>query len=185
MTGIAIGTAVLLLSRPAGDRGLVGPSCRIRSAITPIRPLRLQSVQFLGHTPVSRLVQCPLFAGPVLRRPSCRVHYLATACFFCQAPPAHQLALLIAVVAIGASLLKVHPTGTYFAWAYPFLLLGFFADSAGARESMTPTKRVATGAFLVVVSAVAVALVCVEAGLRATGFRFDTFRRCSLGIPTR
>jgi hypothetical protein len=37
------------------------------------------------------------------------------------------LALVTAVIAIGASLLKIHPTVTCVAWAYPFLLLGLFA----------------------------------------------------------
>jgi hypothetical protein len=37
----------------------------------------------------------------------------------------HQLALLTAAVAAFASLLKIHPTGTYVAWFYPLLLLGF------------------------------------------------------------
>lgn len=37
------------------------------------------------------------------------------------------LALVTAAIAIGASLLKIHPTGTFVAWAYPFLLLSLFA----------------------------------------------------------
>jgi hypothetical protein len=38
-----------------------------------------------------------------------------------------QLALIAAAVALGSSLIKIHPTGTYVVWAYPLLLIGFFA----------------------------------------------------------
>jgi len=48
--------------------------------------------------------------------------------------PSH-LALMTAIVALGASLTKIHPTGTYIAWAYPFLLLGFFADQSQMAEA--------------------------------------------------
>lgn len=41
----------------------------------------------------------------------------------------HELALLHAAVAIAAALLKIHATGTYVAWSYPFLLLGLFAQA--------------------------------------------------------
>jgi hypothetical protein len=48
------------------------------------------------------------------------------------------LALLSATIAIAFSLLKIQPTGTYVAWAYPLLLLGFFAEgqvaAAASRE---------------------------------------------------
>ena len=37
-----------------------------------------------------------------------------------------------AAVIIGANLLKIHPTGTYVAWFYPFLLIGFFIDAPAA-----------------------------------------------------
>jgi hypothetical protein len=36
------------------------------------------------------------------------------------------LALLTAVIALGFSIIKIQPTGTYVAWAYPFLLIGMF-----------------------------------------------------------
>ena len=47
------------------------------------------------------------------------------------------------VVAIAASLLKIHPTGTYVAWAFPFLLIGLFADPIDepAAESPAPARE--------------------------------------------
>jgi hypothetical protein len=47
-----------------------------------------------------------------------------------------ELALLAAVVALGSSLVKVHPTGTYVAWAYPLLLIGWFATPANANKDL-------------------------------------------------
>jgi hypothetical protein len=57
---------------------------------------------------------------------------------------AHALALVSAAVIIGANLLKIHPTGTYVAWFYPFLLIGFLIDTgpvkAGRYDGMGPAK---------------------------------------------
>ena len=36
-----------------------------------------------------------------------------------------QFALVVAAVAIGAELWKIHATATYVTWYYPFLLIGF------------------------------------------------------------
>jgi hypothetical protein len=46
--------------------------------------------------------------------------------------PARALALTSAAVIIGANVLKIHPTGTYVAWFYPFLLIGFLIDAPAA-----------------------------------------------------
>jgi hypothetical protein len=49
-----------------------------------------------------------------------------------------ELALVAAVVALGSSLVKIHPTGTYVAWSYPLLLIGWFATPAATtRQSHT------------------------------------------------
>ena len=48
--------------------------------------------------------------------------------------PARALALMSAAVIIGANLLKIHPTGTYVAWFYPFLLIGFLIDARRLRR---------------------------------------------------
>jgi hypothetical protein len=55
----------------------------------------------------------------------------ATAVIGLRTTPA-GLALLSAAIAIAFSLLKIQPTGTYVAWAYPLLLIGFFAEGRGA-----------------------------------------------------
>jgi hypothetical protein len=58
---------------------------------------------------------------------------LAGACFWkARGRTPAQLALLTAIVAIGAALLKIHPTGTYVAWYHPFLLLGLMLWSSRA-----------------------------------------------------
>jgi len=50
-----------------------------------------------------------------------------------------QLALLTAAIAAFASLLKIHPTGTYVAWFYPFLLIGFMCRENRA-EAANPAE---------------------------------------------
>jgi len=54
--------------------------------------------------------------------------------FIARRSSASGLALLSAAVAIAFSLLKIQPTGTYIAWAYPLLLLGFFANRPVSAE---------------------------------------------------
>ena len=50
----------------------------------------------------------------------------ATSMFFvAQRRTAAQLALIVAAVAMGAELWKIHATATYVTWYYPFLLIGF------------------------------------------------------------
>jgi hypothetical protein len=58
---------------------------------------------------------------------------VGAAFFFARGASAPQLALLTAAVALASSLLKIQPTGTYVAWAYPFLLIGIFASRQTAR----------------------------------------------------
>ena len=60
----------------------------------------------------------------------------------------YELALVIALIAIAASLQKIHPTGTYVAWAFPFLTIGLFAgDSAVSR--VQPHLRSSTIEYVV------------------------------------
>jgi hypothetical protein len=47
-----------------------------------------------------------------------------------------QLALLVAALGIAAQLVKVHGTGVYVAWYYPFLLLGLCAGANRTRYAL-------------------------------------------------
>jgi hypothetical protein len=46
-----------------------------------------------------------------------------------------QFALIVAAVAIGAQLWKIHATGTYVTWYYPFLLIGFLCGPGAYDET--------------------------------------------------
>jgi hypothetical protein len=65
-----------------------------------------------------------------------------------RASTAGGLALTTGAIALGASLVKVHSTGTYVEWAYPFLLLGLFAGSAAGANAarLAPVSRLAANA---------------------------------------
>ena len=60
----------------------------------------------------------------------------ALSCFFlARRRGQHALALLSAAVVIGANVVKIHSTGTYVAWFYPFLLLGLTQAAAVSGSS--------------------------------------------------
>jgi hypothetical protein len=136
VTCLAIGGTVLLLSQPGGERGLVGTIVfDTFGHHTDPAHYGASPFSFWGQRRgVRGWLNKPLLAGSSFTAPFF-VAFIALsigAFALARRRHAHQLALLAAMVAIGASLLKIHPTGTYVAWAYPFLLLGFFADTSGA-----------------------------------------------------
>jgi hypothetical protein len=132
-TATAIGVAVLLLSRPAGERGLVGTILwDTFGHHTDPRGYGASPFGFWGQREGLRAwVMHPLVAESGFTTPAfLSFLVLAVAGFWlARGRRPQQLALLTGSVAIGASLLKIHPTGTYVAWYYPFLLLGLFCDS--------------------------------------------------------
>jgi len=129
---ILIGVLVLSLSRPAGGRGLLG-------TILYDTVGHQESAAAYGSSPfglwgqregLRAVFMRPLVADQSLARPLVLVCFLFSAAGFYLARnrrPA-QLALLTAVIAIGAQLWKIHATATYVAWYYPFLLLGLFGE---------------------------------------------------------
>ena len=134
-TASAIGVGVLLLSRPAAGRGLVGTILwDTFGHHTDPSGYGLSPFGFWGQRGGLRawLMQ-PLVAESGFAAPAFLLFVaLALGAFWlARGRRPQQLALLVGVVAIGASLLKIHPTGTYVAWYYPFLLLGLFAESPG------------------------------------------------------
>jgi hypothetical protein len=128
----AIGLSVLLLSRPAGGRGLVATILNDTFGHhTDPRHYGFSPFSFWGQKGGIRgwfnhsLVGTSGFTTPMFLTFTA----LVVGCFWLvRRRSASQLALATAIVALAASLTKIHPTGTYIAWAYPFLLLGFFAD---------------------------------------------------------
>jgi hypothetical protein len=134
---LAIAVPVLLLSHPANGRGLIGTILwDTFGHHTDPRHYGFSPFSFWGQRGGLRgWLNHPLIVGSNLTTPLF-VTFLALAAASFQLArrrrPA-ELALVTAVIAIAASLQKIHPTGTYVAWACPFLLIGFFADSAVSR----------------------------------------------------
>jgi hypothetical protein len=137
VASLVIAGSVLALSRPANGRGLVGTI--VYDTIG-----HQESPEAYGSSPFGFWGQrggwrgwamTPIAAGQSMTRPVVLVFFAFAAAMFVVArgrTPA-QLALIVAAVAIGAELWKIHATATYVTWYYPFLLIGFLCDP-GASE---------------------------------------------------
>jgi hypothetical protein len=142
---------VLLCSRPAGGRSLVGTilwdtfghhSDPAGYGSSPFG--------FWGQRGgVRAWLMQPLVGSSGLTSPALLAFFgfAASAFALTRRRPAPALALVSAAVIIGANLIKIHATGTYVAWFYPFLLIGLFAPAAAptpereaAREDRTPAR---------------------------------------------
>jgi hypothetical protein len=139
VAAFVVGTFVLLRSRPAGGRGLVGTilwdtfghhSDPAGYGASPFG--------FWGQRGGWRAwMMRPLSGGSGLTAPALVLFYsFALSCFFlARRRGQHVLALLSAAVVIGANVVKIHSTGTYVAWFYPFLLLGLTQAAAVSGSS--------------------------------------------------
>jgi hypothetical protein len=132
IASLIIAGSVLALSRPAHGRGLIGTI--VYDTIG-----HQESPEAYGSSPFGFWGQrggwrgwamTPIAAGQSMTRPVVLAFFAFAAAMFVVArgrTPA-QLALIVAAVAIGAELWKIHATATYVTWYYPFLLIGFFCD---------------------------------------------------------
>jgi hypothetical protein len=129
-TAAVIGLGSLLLSRPAHGRGLIGTVLwDTFGHHTDPNGYGSSPFGFWGQRGGIRgWLNAPLVADSGFSAPVFLLFLLlVSACFWkARRRTPQQLALLTAIVAIAAALLKIHPTGTYVAWYYPFLLIGFF-----------------------------------------------------------
>jgi hypothetical protein len=136
IASLAIAAMVLLLSRPALGRGLVGTV--VYDTIG-----HQESPEAYGSSPFGfwgqrggwrEWAMRPMAAGQSMTRPVVLVFFAFAASMFIVARrrTRPQLALIVGAVAIGAELWKIHATATYVTWYYPFLLLGFFCDGGAA-----------------------------------------------------
>jgi len=135
---IAIAVPVLLMSRPVAGHGLVGTILSDTFGHhTDPRHYGFSPFSFWGQRQGIRgWFIHPLVGESSVTTPLFLAFVSGTIVSFwiARRTRAHELALLVGAIAIAASLQKIHPTGTYVAWAYPFLTVGFFAaDSAVSR----------------------------------------------------
>jgi hypothetical protein len=137
-TAGAIGVGALLLSRPAGGRGLVGTILwDTFGHHTDPRGYGSSPFGFWGQRGGIRgWLMEPLVAESGFTTPAflCFLSLAIGGFWLARGRRPQQLALLTGAVAIGASLLKIHPTGTYVAWYYPFLLIGLLCGPGSAAD---------------------------------------------------
>lgn len=92
---------------------------------------------------VRRMLNTPLVGQSGLTTPAWLTFaaFLVATGFLARGRRASDLALLAGAVAVGATLVKPHATGTYLAWYYPLLLAGFCASAAAGRPSRSREPR--------------------------------------------
>jgi hypothetical protein len=140
LTSVVLGSSVLLMSRPAGGKGLVATI--LNDTIGHQESLAVYGSSVFGfwgqRGGVRKALMTPLVGDQSLTRPIVLAFFaFAGGMFFVarRRTPA-QLALIIAAVAMGAQLWKIHATATYVAWYYPFLLIGIVCDPE--RQDVAP-----------------------------------------------
>lgn len=138
LAGFAVAVAVIggstwVLSRPANGRSRTGTILKDTFGHhTDPEGYGRSPYGFWGQRQgIRRWMTTPLVGESGLTTPTyCGFFALIAATFFfARGASAAQLALLTAAIAIAASVVKIHSTGSYVAWAYPFLLIGIFADT--------------------------------------------------------
>lgn len=131
VTCAAIVLAVLLLSRPTAEYGRVGTIMRDTFGHhTDPSGYGSSPFGFWGQRGgMRRLFATPLVGTSGLTSPAWLVFagVLVLTFFLLRGRSPVELALASGAVAIGATLVKPHATGTYMAWYYGLLLIGFFA----------------------------------------------------------
>ena len=136
-----VGGTTLALSQPAAGRGRIATVLQdTLGHHTNPRGYGRSPFGFWGQREgVRRRLIAPSVGQSSLTSPAYLLLFLlvGASVFIARRTSAAGLALLSAAVAIAFSLLKIQPTGTYVAWAYPLLLLGSFAARPIAAEQVT------------------------------------------------
>jgi hypothetical protein len=132
IVALTLAGGVYAFSRPAGDRSRIGTIMYDTFGHHTDPDGYGSSVfGFWGQREgLRRLLSSPLLAGSGLTSPMWLTFaaFLGATFFLARGKHPADLALLVGAVAIGATLVKPHATGTYLAWSYPLLLLGFFTN---------------------------------------------------------
>jgi hypothetical protein len=134
IAALAIAAVVVLLSHPARGLGRI-------ATIASDTLGHQESPEAYGSSPfgfwgqrggVRLWLMTPLAGAQSLTRPVVLIFFVFAASMFvvAQRRTAAQFALIVAAVAMGAELWKIHATATYVTWYYPFLLIGFLCGDA-------------------------------------------------------
>ena len=137
IAGFVVAAAVIagstwLMSRPADGHGRIGTILRDTFGHhTDPQGYGRSPFGFWGQREgIRRWLATPLVGESGLTSPAYILLFGLMGATFVVArgASASQLALLTAAIALASSIVKVQSTGTYVAWAYPFLLIGIFAE---------------------------------------------------------
>jgi hypothetical protein len=138
MAGLVIGVPVLLMSQALPGRSVL--STVIHESVGHHQGTDTYGLSTFGfwgqRTGIRQWLREPLLAGEFTTSPMfiVTIGFAASMFFFARRRTPQQLALITGALAIVAEWSKIHATGVYVNWYYPFLLLGLFAASA-TRES--------------------------------------------------
>ena len=134
IAGLVLGVPVLLLSQALEGHSVLGTV--IRESVGHHQgtdTYGLSTFGFWGQRPgIREWFRQPLVAGEFTTSPMFMLTVVPAAgmFFLARRTTPQQLALLTAALAILAQWSKIHATGVYVNWYYPFLLIGLFATSA-------------------------------------------------------
>ena len=132
LAAVVIGAPVLALSQAIVGHGVLGTVVRESVGHHQGTDTYGQSTfGFWGQRDgVRAIFSQPLIAGEFTTTPMflMTMGFAAGMFFLARKTTPQQLALITASLAIVAQLSKVHGTGVYVNWYYPFLLIGFFAS---------------------------------------------------------
>jgi hypothetical protein len=132
ISGLALGAAIYAASQPAGERSRVGTILYdTLGHHTDPKGYGSSPFGFWGQRGgIRRVFSTPLVGGSGLTTPAWLAFAALMASTFVLArgrSPA-QLASLAGAVAIAATLVKPHATGTYLAWSYGLILVGVLGE---------------------------------------------------------
>jgi hypothetical protein len=138
VAALVIACSVFALSRPAGDRSRLG-TIMYDTFGHHTDPAGYGSsvFGFWGQREgIRRVLSTPLVGNSGLTSPLWLLFagFLGATFFLARGRRPADLAVLAGAVAIGATLVKPHATGTYLAWSYPLLLLGWLTSGFTSRQ---------------------------------------------------
>ena len=142
LVGFGVAAAIIALgvyamSQPAGGRAKIGTIVHDTFGHhTDVRGYGSSVFGFWGQRGgIRKLLSTPLVADSGFTSPAWLAFaaFLAATFVLARGRRAAELALLAGAVAIGATLVKPHATGTYLAWSYPLLLVGFLTSGFTSR----------------------------------------------------
>ena len=142
VTSITVGGAVYALSRPADGRSRLGTILHDTFGHhTDPRGYGASPFGFWGQRGGIRQSLVTPLAGSTVTTPAwlALMGLIATSFVLARGRPAGDLALLSAALAIAATLVKPHATGTYMAWYYGLLLIGLLTPRATA-ATVVPSR---------------------------------------------